>query len=107
LALDHVSVEDPPDFTLLGLALSVTLGDLPATVTVAVCVADPPGPVHVISNSVVAVKGPVAFIPPVLTLPCQPPEAVHAVAPVDCQSIFALSPLLTVLGPAENVTTGA
>jgi hypothetical protein len=36
LAVDQVSVDEPPDFTLLGLALRVTVGDLPATVTVAV-----------------------------------------------------------------------
>ena len=35
LLLDQVSVEAAPDFTLLGLALSVTTGALPATVTVA------------------------------------------------------------------------
>ena len=35
LLLDQVSVEAAPDFTLLGLALSVTMGALPATVTVA------------------------------------------------------------------------
>ena len=35
LLLDQVSVEAAPDFTLLGLALSVTIGALPATVTVA------------------------------------------------------------------------
>jgi len=35
LLLDQVSVEAVPDFTLLGLALSVTIGALLATVTVA------------------------------------------------------------------------
>jgi hypothetical protein len=35
LLLNQVSVEAAPDFTLLGLALSVTIGALPATVTVA------------------------------------------------------------------------
>jgi hypothetical protein len=35
LLLDQVSVEAAPDFTLLGLALNVTMGALPATVTVA------------------------------------------------------------------------
>jgi hypothetical protein len=35
LLLDQVSVEAAPDFTLLGVALSVTIGALPATVTVA------------------------------------------------------------------------
>jgi hypothetical protein len=35
LLLDQASVEAAPDFTLLGLALSVTIGALLATVTVA------------------------------------------------------------------------
>jgi hypothetical protein len=35
LLLDQVNVEAAPDFTLLGLALSVTMGALLATVTVA------------------------------------------------------------------------
>ena len=106
-ALDQVSVEEEPDFTLLGVAMRLTLGALPATVTVAVCVACPPGPVQVISYSVVLVRVPVDCIPPVETLPCHPPEAVQAVAPTEFQARFAASPLLIVVGPAFNVTEGA
>jgi hypothetical protein len=49
LLLDHVSVDAPPVFTVLGAALSVTTGALLETVTVADCEADPPGPVQVTS----------------------------------------------------------
>jgi hypothetical protein len=38
---DQVSVEVSPGFTVLGLALSVTTGANPETVTVADCVAEP------------------------------------------------------------------
>lgn len=47
LLLDQVSVEALPELTVLGLALSVTNGAMPGTVTVVDCVAEPPGPVHV------------------------------------------------------------
>jgi hypothetical protein len=47
LAADQLSVEPPPLTTVLGFALKSTDGDAEATVTVADCVAEPPGPVHV------------------------------------------------------------
>ncbi len=49
LLLDQVSVEALPELMVLGLALSVTKGSKDGTVTVADCVAEPPGPVHVSS----------------------------------------------------------
>lgn len=86
---DQVSVELPPEATEPGLALILTVGAglavLPVTVTVADWVAEPPGPVHVSSNTVVLVRGPVERRPPVEILPCQPPEAVQAVVPVVLQ----------------------
>jgi hypothetical protein len=103
LLLDQVSVEDAPAFTVLGAALNVTVGALLETVMVADCVADPPGPVQVSSYSVVLVRVPVDVVPLVGMLPCQPPEAVHAVAPPDFQVRAELSPLLTVVGAALNV----
>jgi hypothetical protein len=45
--LDQVSVEVSPGFTVLGLALSVTTGANPETVTVADCVAEPLLPAQV------------------------------------------------------------
>ena len=47
LRLDQVSVEAPPELTVLGLTLRVTSAGDPATVTVADWVAEPPTPVQV------------------------------------------------------------
>ena len=109
LLLDQVSVEVAPAFTVLGAALNVTIGALLETVTVADCVADPPGPVQVSSYSVLLVSVPVDVVPLVGMLPCQPPEAVQAVAPADFQVSVELSPLATVVGAAlkaNDVATG-
>jgi hypothetical protein len=103
LVLDQVSVEALPAFTLLGAALSVTIGALLETVTVADCVAEPPGPWQVSSYSVVLVRVPVDVVPLVGTLPCQPPEAVQAAAPAEDQVSVELPPLLTVVGAALSV----
>ena len=59
------------------------------------------------SNSVVLVRVPVDVVPLVGTLPCQPPEAVQALAPVDFQVRVELVPLVTELGAALSVTAGA
>jgi len=102
--LDQVSKEEAPEFTVLGVAVSVTTGAAPDIVTVADCVADPPAPVQVSSYSVVFVRVPVGQVPLVATLPCQPPEAVQAVAPTELQVSVELPPLLTVVGAAVSVT---
>ena len=111
LVEDHVSVELLPEATVPGLALILTVGAgfavTPVTVTVADWLAEPPGPVQVSPNAVVFVREPVDRRPPVETLPCQPPEAVQAVAPVVFQKRWALPPLLMVAGPALNVIDGA
>ena len=107
LLLDQVSVEDAPACTLLGAALSVIVGALPETVTVADCEAGPPAPVQVNSYSVVLVRAPVDQVPLVGTLPCQPPEAVQAVASADVHVSVELPPLLTVVGAAVNETDAA
>jgi hypothetical protein len=104
LALDHVSEEAAPDFTVLGAALSATVGAALDTVTVAVCIADPLAPVQVSSYSVVFVRAPVDQVPLVATFPFQPPEAVQFVALADVQVRVELPPLLTVVGAAVNVT---
>jgi hypothetical protein len=107
LLLDQVSAEEAPAFTVLGVAVSVTVGALLETVTVADCVADPPGPVQFSSYSVLLVKVPVDIVPLLGTLPCQPPEAVQAVAPGDLHVRVELPPLPTVVGAAVNVTEAA
>jgi hypothetical protein len=104
LLLDQLSEEEAPEFTVLGVALSVTTGAMLDTVTVADCVADPPAPVQVSSYSLVFVRVPVGQFPLVATLPCQPPDAVQALTPTDVQVSVELQPLLTVVGAAVRVT---
>ncbi len=53
---DQVKVEVPPLATLVGLALIVTVGAGAETVTVADWAAEPPAPVQVNVNFVVAVS---------------------------------------------------
>jgi hypothetical protein len=83
------------------------LGAAPATETVAVWVAAPPGPRHVSSNSVVLVMASVDSEPLVETDPVQPPELVQLVAPLLLQVRIALAPGATVDAVAVNVTVGA
>jgi hypothetical protein len=104
---DQVNVEVPPLAMLFGLAISDTLGGAAETVTVADCVAEPPTPVHVSVNLVVAVRADVDIEPLVPWLPPQPPDAAQEVALVDDQVNVDATPLLTVLGLAEMMTAGA
>ena len=82
LLVDQVSVELLPLVTLLGLAVRVMLGAVAATVTVAVCDAEPPVPVQVSMKFVVAVKVAVLCEPLVANAPFQPPDAVQLCASV-------------------------
>ena len=105
--LDQVKVEEAPDFTLLGVALSVTIGALLETVTVADCVADPPAPVQVTSYSVVLVRTGVCHTALVGTSPRQlPTMATQAVAFADFHVRVDLPPLPMVVGEALKVTDG-
>jgi hypothetical protein len=103
----QVNVELPPLATLVGLALKETLGEGAETVTVADCAAEPPAPVQVRVNFVVADRAGVALEPLMASLPLQPPEAEQDVAWVEVQVKVAVAPLLTVLGFADRVTAGA
>ena len=108
MLLAQVSVEEAPDFTLLGVAVSVTVGALLETVTVTDFVVDPPAPVQVISYSVVFQRDGVSQIALVCTLPRQLPTlAKQAVASVDAQVSVDLPPVLMVVGVALNVSVGA
>jgi len=104
LVLDQVSVAEPPEFTLLGVALSLTVGAAGATVTVTDCVADPPDPLQVNSYSVVLVRVPVDTVPLVGMLPCHPPAALQLFASDEVQVSVELPPLITVVGVAVSVT---
>ena len=104
----QVKVDALPLVTLEGLALNDTVGAGGAeTVTVADCDAEPPAPVQVRVNFVVAVRAAVDFVPAVASEPLQPPEAVQAVALVDDQVNADVAPLLTVAGFTVRVTAGA
>ena len=108
LAEVQVSVDALPLATLEGLALNDTVGAAGAeTLIVADCDAEPPAPVQVSVNIVVAVRAAVVFEPAVASAPFQPPEAVQAVALVDDQVSADVAPLLTVAGFAVRVTAGA
>jgi hypothetical protein len=104
LVPDQLSVAEPPEFTLLGVALSVTVGAAGATVTVTDCVADPPGPLQVNAKSVVLVMVPVDTVPLVGMLPCHPPAALQLFASDEVQVSVELPPLITVVGVAVSVT---
>ena len=103
----QVSVDELPLLMLAGLALSDTVGAGVDTVTVADCDAEPPTPVQVRVNFVVAVRAGVVCEPAVASAPLQPPEAVHAVALDEDQVNADVAPLLTVAGFAVRVTAGA
>jgi hypothetical protein len=108
LADVHVRVDALPLATLVGLAVNDTVGAAGAeTVTVADCDAEPPAPVQVRVNFVVAVRAAVACEPAVASAPLQPPEALQAVALVDDHVSADVAPLLTVAGFAVRVTAGA
>jgi hypothetical protein len=104
----QVRVDALPLLMLDGLALNDTVGAADAdTVTVADCEAEPPVPVQVSVNFVVAVRGGVVCEPAVAFKPLHPPEAVQAVALVDDHVSPDAAPLLTVAGFAVRVTAGA
>ena len=107
LVLVHDSVDFPPDATVVGLALSFTVGAALDTLTVADCVAEPPGPVQLSSNSEVLVIAPVDAVPLTEGVPCQPPDAVQLVAFAVFQVSVELPPGTTVVGFALSVIIGA
>jgi hypothetical protein len=92
LLLLQESTDVPPDATVVGLALSCTDGAALETDTVAACVAVPPAPLQVNSNSVVLLIASVVSEPFVATEPVQPPEVVQLVAPLALHVRIALAP---------------
>ena len=84
--------------------MSCTTGGWLERVTVADCVAEPPGPVQVSSYSVVLVSAPVDHAPLSGTAPLQPPDAAQLVAFAAIHVKVELPPLPTVVGEAVKVT---
>ena len=106
LAELQVSVDAAPLATVVGLALSVTVG-AGTTVTDALWVTVPPEPVQVSVNVVSALIGADVSVPLVALVPLQPPEAVQLVALVELQVIEAVPPCATLIGSAVSVSVGA
>jgi hypothetical protein len=106
LVLDHVSVEDPPEATVVGDAVIVTVAGN-AIETVADRLADPPMPVQVSVYVEFAVSGPVVCEPDIVLLPDQEPLASHDVAFVLDQVNVEDPPDATVAGAALSETVGA
>jgi hypothetical protein len=102
----HVSVDAPPAATLPGDAVSVSVGAVP-TVTVAVRATDPPAPVQVNVKFDNAASAPLLWLPEVLLLPVQLPEAVQLAAFVAFQVSVEAPPPATVVGFAVKVSVGA
>ncbi len=103
---DQVSKAVPPLVIAVGLAVKETLGAAAATVTVTDWDADPPLPVQVSENWVVALRGTVACVPLAALAPVQPPEAAQLLALLALQARVVVTPLLTVVGVAVSVTDG-
>ena len=104
---DQVRVELPPLATVLGLADKVTTGAGGVTETVADWFALPPPPEQASPYVALAASAPVGCEPLADLVPDQAPEAVQEVAFVADHVRVELPPLATVLGLADNVTTGA
>ena len=108
-ALLHVRVELPPLDTLVGEAAKFNVGAAAGccTVTVAVALLEPPGPVQFSEKLELADNGPTLCEPLVATLPDQPPDAAQLVAFVADHVSVLEPPLVTFVGLAVNVVTGA
>ncbi|MFO1427735.1 MAG: hypothetical protein U1F11_12350 [Steroidobacteraceae bacterium] len=98
-----------PFATVVGLAVSVTVGTGGSTVTAAFALAVPPGPVQLKVNVVVpgAARAPLVALPLVALLPFHPPLAVQLVAFVEFQASCVEAPLATLAGDAVSVTVGS
>jgi hypothetical protein len=103
----QVRVELLPLTTLVGLALSETLGVGADTETVTDCAALPPAPVQVNVKLAAAVRFEVVCEPLVGSGPLQLPVATQEVALLEDHVKVDALPLLTVVGLALSVTDGA
>jgi hypothetical protein len=112
LADDQVNVAAPPLATLVGSALSDSVGaggggGVLCTETVTDCDAVPPAPLHESENVLLAVSGPVVSEPAVALTPDHAPDARHEVASLDVHISVAAAPLGTLIGLALSDTDGA
>lgn len=107
LVEDQESVDDAPDVTVVGFALSASVGagGAACTVTMAVliavcCCAF----VHVSVNEVFALRGPTDCEPETAFAPAQPSEAVQVSAPLEVHVSVTFEPGVTVCGLAARLT---
>jgi hypothetical protein len=108
LVLDHVNCDAPPEGTLVGAAVNVSVGAPGAAIaTLAVRVTVPPAPEHASVYALADVNGPTAEEPETARAPVQSPLATQLVALVLLQAKVELPPLATLSGDAENVSVGA
>jgi hypothetical protein len=108
---DQISELLPPTATLAGFAEIVTVGagagTADVTVTIAESLAEPPAPLQLSANVLLAIEStPVLAVPAVARLPLQAPEATHAVAFVEVQVSELTAPLGTSDGAATMLTVG-
>jgi hypothetical protein len=107
LVEDQVSVDEPPEATVPGLAEMETVGAPDCvTMTEAEPCDVPPLPVQLSAKVVVVFSAPVEAVPLVAFDPLQPPEAVQLVALVEDQVSVEEAPELTVPGLAVIDTLG-
>jgi hypothetical protein len=102
---DQDSVVLPPLMTVVGLAVSMTVG-ASTTATLAVAAAVPPGPAHVSVNAEDEVSPVMTSLPKVGRAPDQLPEAVQLATLVVDHINVVDAPLATVAGEAVMVTVG-
>lgn len=106
LVEDQLRVVEPPELTVAGFALIVTVGG-GTTVTVTLRVVLPDGPVHSSVKVVVVISGTVCSEPDSGFSPTQPPRAVHDVAPDEVQLSVACPLIGIELGERVRETVGA
>ncbi len=103
----QVSVEEPPLATVVGFAVSVTVGAGITTTVAPATLLVPPVPLHVKVYDVLAASAPVLSVPLVALLPLQPSEAVQDAAFVELQVNVEAPPLAMEVGLAVSMTVGA
>jgi hypothetical protein len=108
LAPLHVNVEFVLGATLRGLADRLIDGEGldDVTVTLAVCAAVPPAPVHDSVKFEFAVSAVVVCVPDVPFVPLQAPDAEQLVAFVVLHVNCEVAPELTLVGDADSVMAG-
>jgi len=103
----QVSVEEPPLATVVGFAVSVTVGARTTMTVAPATLLVPPVPVQVKKYDVLAARAPVLSVPLAALVPLQPPEAVQDAAFVELQVSVEAPPLAMEVGLAVSVTVGA